>query len=410
MTTLAKSLRALTVAGAGVLVPATNAFALWDDRLELFASETVARDNNVFRLSSAVDPTAALGTSSKADTYQITSFGLGFDVPVSRQRFVGGYARNYTRYNRFTVLDLDGYEGRALWFWQIGNELNGQVGYTERLTLASLANVQSGLQSVTPDFLKTREAFFNAAYKLTARWQIRGQANWLDQSNSASGRKVNDTSVDTGGVTVSYITPANNQIGINVTVADANVPTRELVAALAVDNSYRQQYLGAVTEWTLAGHSRVDLRAGRVTRDYAQLPQRNYAGPFFFAGYEWKPTGKLTFNAVAQRDISSTEEINTGFVVIKRIALSPTWQATEKISVDVVFEHSDRDYRGDPGQVLGTVGPRTETVRAASLGVSYRPLRTVTVNLAARRETRTASVAFGDYAANIVSLGVRLGI
>jgi len=410
MTTLAKTVQALTVAGAGVLVPATNAFALWDNQLELFASETVAHDSNVFRLSSAVDPTAAFGTSSKADTYRITSFGLGFDVPVSRQRFVGGYSRNYTRYNRFTVLDLDGYDGRALWVWQIGNDLNGQVGYTQRLTLASLANIQSGLQSVTPDFFKTKEAFADATYKLTARWQIRGQANWLDQSNSAAERKINDTSVGGGALTVSYITPANNQIGVNATVASASVPNRELVAGQAVDNSYQQQHLGAVAEWTLAGHSRVDLRAGRVTRDYAQLPQRNYAGPFLYAGYEWKPTGKLTFNAVAQRDISSTEEINVGFVVIKRVALSPTWQATEKISVDGVLEYSDRDYRGDPGQVLSTVGPRTEKVRAAALAVSYRPIRTVTVNLAARRETRTASVAFGDYAANIVSLGIRLGI
>jgi len=38
------------------------------------------------------------------------------------------------------------------------------------------------------------------------------------------------------------------------------------------------------------------------------------------------------------------------------------------------------------------------------------PIRPLPANVAARRETRTASVTFGDYAANIVSLGVRLGI
>jgi len=399
---------ALTVAGA--LVPATSAFALWDDRLELFASETVAHDDNVFRISSGLDPTSVLGSPYVADTYHTTSFGLTFDVPVGRQRLVGDYARNYTRYDRYTLLDLNGFDGRALWSWQIGDDLNGQLGYRERLALASLANIQSGLQSTTPDFLTAKEAFFDAAYKLTARWQIRGQANWMEQSNSAAERKVNDIHIETGAFTVSYITPANNQIGVNVTVASARAPNPVLEAGLPIDNSYRQQHLGAVAEWALSGHSRLNLRAGRVTRDYDQLPERNFAGPTFFAGYEWKPTGKLTFTAVAQKDISATEEVNVGFVAFKRFALYPSWQATEKISIDGGFERSDRDYRGDPGLVLGTVAPRTETVRTAALAVSYRPTRAVMINLALRRETRTSSVEFGDYEANIASIGIRLGI
>jgi hypothetical protein len=197
---------------AGSLVPATNAHALWDDRLELFALESVTHDDNVFRISSAVDPKSALGSSSGADTLFTTSLGLGFDVPVSRQRFTGGYTRNYTRYNHFTVLDLDGYEGRALWSWQVGSDLNGELGYAQRLTLASLANVQSGAQSFTPDFLTARQGFFKAAYRLTPRWQVRGEANWMEQSNSATERKVNDIRVDGSEVTVSYVTPAENQL------------------------------------------------------------------------------------------------------------------------------------------------------------------------------------------------------
>ncbi|TMH82094.1 MAG: hypothetical protein E6H47_14420 [Betaproteobacteria bacterium] len=74
---------------AGVLVPATDAVALWDDKLELFASQTLTRDDNVFRISSLV-PAAVLGSSSKSDTYSTTSLGFNLDVPVSRQRFQGG--------------------------------------------------------------------------------------------------------------------------------------------------------------------------------------------------------------------------------------------------------------------------------------------------------------------------------
>src|SRR6266850_3236922 len=134
---------------AGVLVPVTDAVALWDDKLELFVAETLTRDDNVFRISSGLDPAAAVGSSSRGDTYSTTSFGFNLDVPVSRQRFQGGVTWNNTRYDRFTILNLDGHQARGIWLWQVGNDISGQLGYTENLILASLANVQSGVQSST---------------------------------------------------------------------------------------------------------------------------------------------------------------------------------------------------------------------------------------------------------------------
>src|SRR6266850_2222568 len=173
---------------AGVLAPVTDAVALWDDKLELFVAETVTRDDNVFRISSGLDP-AALGLSSKGDTSSTTSFGFNLDVPVSRQRFQGGVTWNKTRYDRFTVLNLDGHQGRGTWLWQLGNDISGQLGYMDTLVLASLANVQSGVQSSTPNFLTTRRAFFNAVYLLTPSWRLRGEAGRLKQSNEVPERQ-----------------------------------------------------------------------------------------------------------------------------------------------------------------------------------------------------------------------------
>ena len=58
---------------AGMLVPVADAVALWKDKLEVFVSETITRDDNVFRLSDASDPVTAIGSSSKGDTYTTTS-------------------------------------------------------------------------------------------------------------------------------------------------------------------------------------------------------------------------------------------------------------------------------------------------------------------------------------------------
>ncbi len=394
---------------AGVLVPVTDAVALWDDRLELFAAQTLTRDDNVFRLSSGLDPAAALGSSSRGDTYSTTSFGFNLDVPVSRQRFQGGVTWNKTRYDRFSFLNWDGHQGRGIWLWQVGNDISGRLGYTETSILASLANVQSGVQSSTPNLLTVQRAFFNAEYRLTPRWRLRGEAGRLKLSNEALERQVNNSSTDSVDLTVSYVTPVSNQIGLSVRVDDGRLPNRELVAGDLFDNSYRQQNVAAVTEWTLTGSSHVSARVGSLRRSYAQLPQRDFEGSTFQATYDWRPTGKFTLTAAAQKDISTIEQVNIGYVLVKGVALRPTLRLTDKVNIAGTFEYSNREYRSDPVLVLGIVPNRADRVRSAAVTVSYRPIRTVTLQMALLHETRSSTAAFGDYAANVVSVTARLG-
>src|SRR6266705_5556052 len=87
---------------AGLLMPVTRAFALWDDKLQLFAEEKVTHDDNIFRISKDLDPATVIGSSSRGDTYRTTSLGFNLDAPVSRQRFQMGYTWNATRYDRFS--------------------------------------------------------------------------------------------------------------------------------------------------------------------------------------------------------------------------------------------------------------------------------------------------------------------
>lgn len=390
----------------GGLTPATDANALWGDRLELFVAETVTHDDNVFRISSQSDPAAVLGSPSKADTYHTTSFGINLDVPVSRQRFQGGLTLNNTNYDRFTVLNFDGHDGRAVWHWQIGNQLGGELGYTETLELASLANIQGGLQSSTPNPLKTQRTFFKAAYMLTPRWRLQGELSRREQSNGVF--QENDIGVNGTDLTASYITPANNQVGLNMRVEEARFPNGQMVAGSLIDNAYRQYRVAAVTDLTLTGRSHVSARAGWISRIHDQLPERDFTGTIFHAAYDWMATGKLTLSAIAQRDVSATEQVNTSFVLINGVALRPTLRLTEKIGISGYLEYSDREYLGDPRLVSGAVLP-TERVRAAAVTASYRPLRTVTLEMNWRRESRSSTIADGDYMAEIVSMSARLG-
>jgi exopolysaccharide biosynthesis operon protein EpsL len=396
-----------TIIVASVLAPAMQAHALWDDRLELFVAESVTRDDNVFRLSSARSP-ADVGLSSKGDTYRTTSYGLNIDVPAARQRFLGGVTWSDQRYDRFTFLDLTGRSAQAVWAWQLGNDLSGQLAYRETIALASFANViGGGVSSIAPNPLKTQHALFNAGYQLTPRWELRGEVSRLKRSNELPLFQVNDIAVDGADLTVSYVTPAKNKLGFGVRAEEGRNPNPQVVRGSLFENAYRQESIAAVADWTPTGHSHVSARAGRVRRNFEQLQQRDFEGSTLNATYDWNPTGNFTLSALAAREISTTEEVNVGFVLVKAAALRPTLRLTERIRILGTFEYSEREYQSDPTQVAGTP-PRIDHVRSAGVAASYRPVRQFTLELAYRRESRTSSVAFGDYVAHIANAGVRV--
>jgi exopolysaccharide biosynthesis operon protein EpsL len=393
---------------AAVLVPATDAAALWDDKLELFVAESVTYDDNVFRVSRQADPVATVGSSSRGDTFYTTSPGFSFSIPLSRQRLVGGVKWNYTRYNRFTALDFDGHEGRAAWQWQTGNDLSGQLGYTQTLALASLANSRAGILSGTPNSLETQRAFFDATYELTPRWRLRGEASRLDQDNGLAALTVNDIIIESAGLAVSYVTPSRNKIGVGARAEEGRYPNRPDLAANPSVDAYRQHNVGVIADYTITGHSRVRARAGWVSRSYEQLTQRDFDEGTFNVDYDWQATGKLTVNAIARREVSPLDDTYSSFVLLTGFALNPTLRMTEKVAVALNLEYSSRDYLADPSLLL--VPARTDWVRTAALKLSYRPLRSVMLEMLLGRQTRSSTFPLADYEDNIANATVRIGI
>ena len=380
------------------------ALALWGDQLELFAAETITYDTNVFRLSDGVDPNVALGSSKKSDWWSLTSLGFNVNVPVGRQRIQGGYAYNFSRYDRFSQLDFEGYNARALWLWEIGNQLSGQLGYTATKSLADYRN----FQTVTPNSLKTDRAFFTAAYLLTPQWRLNLGGDAVEQRNGDPARRVNDvdvTGVD-GGVT--YISRAGNQIGVSLRSEDGNYPNDQIVGGTPVNNSYTQNTAALVLDWTFTPQSHLFMRGGWVERKYDQVPGRNFDDSTGRVQFDWRPTGKLTISAIALKEVSPLEDIQTSFVLIRGFSLRPTWQITEKTSLALSLDTSERRYLGDPGLVVGTTAPREDKVHGALLALTWLPLRNVQVIGTALRESRSSNLVNGDYDVTVISARARI--
>jgi exopolysaccharide biosynthesis operon protein EpsL len=391
--------RAISI--AIVLCAASPAHAFFNDRLELFFSETATWDSNVFRLPRNVDRQATLGTSSLSDRILTHSVGLNADIPVSLQRFQASYQRFWTRYNRFDHLDFDGDIWRAAWLWAVTREFHGELGYTETTGLASFATFGGTAQDVT----HTRQAFATANWQLSPRWIAYGGLNATEREHELPARRVHDIEAVSAEARLSYVTPRENRIGASIRFEDGGAPQTRLVAGIPFDNGYRQWGVGVIGRWDITVRSRLDGRADYVRREYDQFPERDYSGPAWGVTYTWSPTAKFSMATTLRRDIAPLEDVQTSFVLATGIGVKPRWEITEKFALLGSADHVRWKYRGDP--LIG--GGFEHRVNAASVGFAWTPFTRVVVTGALQRETRTSDLANADYRVTIGTLDARIG-
>jgi len=395
------SLRTATLLAFAAALP-TQAFALWGDRLELYVQENVVYDSNIFRLSDA--RASALNLGEKSDTYYVTTAGLNLDLPVSRQRFRVGLALNESRFDRFKQLNFGGHDANAVWLWQLGNELNGDLGYTKTKTLASFTNVLT----VVPSTVEAERAYASANYLLTPRWRIGAAVDERRRRYSDPGRQVNDIDITSGEGSLTYLTPRGNSIGLLHRIEDGRFLNQQFVGGLGINNAYTQETTAVVVDWTVTPKSHLNMRVGSVKREYEQqvpgFANRDFDSYTARVVYDWRPTERFTLTGIALKEISGIEDIETSFVVIKGFALRPAWRITEKTTLSGSLDTSRREYHGDP-----TLTQRNDRVNSAAVALTWQALRNVQFAATLQHEKRTSNIPDIDYTFTQVGVRARVG-
>ena len=382
------------------LASALPSWALWDDKLEVFAQENITRDSNVFRLPAASDPCVSINSCDKDDTIYTTSLGFLLDVPYSLQRWQVAYTWYDARYRRFEDLDHDGHIARAAWLWSVTPSLTGEVSYEDQKGLASFANIQGR----RPDMVTQRMALANAAWKLVPSWRLHAAANWGEARHTGELR-VNDIELEALEAGISYVTAQENRLGVAVREEHGRNPNSLDIGGIAFNNEYEQRSVGIQGRWVVSGLSRFDGRLDYTKREYDRFPERNYSGPTFEVSHTWTPTGKFTMATVAQRNVAPLEDVTASFVLVTGIALRPDWAITEKINLRGDLRYARWEYFGaEPFQQ-----DYEHRVKSAAVTLMYRPTRRIALSGSLAREERTSSLTNADYKVDTASVEARIG-
>lgn len=407
--TRAKRCKKFLVVALAAAFAAEPASAIYDDRFEIYLSETITRDSNIFRLSRERDPERGLEEPEGGDTWLTTALGGRIDIPYDQHRFFIDYAKTDHRYRNFKQLDYRGYDGRGFWSWTVPDKWSSRVGVLQSRVLGSFADSSSAV----PNFVRNRQALAEASWLPGAVWRLQGQISDYSQKNSRFDRLENDIDILGTEVGLHYVLRPGDSFGIGARYEDGEFPNRQFVAGSFFDNAYKQKSFYVQADRAIGAFTTVSARVGPLKREYAQLPQRDFDGTFYRVSVDWRPTVKSSVLVIAQRDISVAEDLRTSFVLINGITVRPEWRITEKMTLSGAFDYGRREYLGDPRFVIPglppSVGaPREDRVRSAALAFSWRPYTFLTLIAAGQRETRTSSAQFVDFETTIWSLQGRL--
>lgn len=384
---------------AACIAPASS-WALFNDTVEVWVSETVNYDSNVFRISKRLDPGAAIASRQRHDTFLTTAIGATADIPVSLQRYQFSLGWYDARYRTFEDLDHRGHSLRGAWLWAITPRITGEISYNRSEALASFANIQGR----RPDMVTQRMALANAAWMVLPSWRLHGAANWGEARHTGELR-VNDIELEALEAGVSYVTAQENRVGLAVRGERGRNPNDFAIGGIPFNNEYEQASVGVQGRWVISGLSRFDGRIDYTKREYERFTDRDYSGMTFNFTHTYTPTGKFTIATIAQRDVAPLVDITSSFVLVTGITVRPDWAVTEKINVRGHFAYARWEYFG-----VEPITPDYEhRVKTAGVTIMYRPTRRIALSGGVAREERSSSLNNADYKVDTAFIEGRIG-
>jgi exopolysaccharide biosynthesis operon protein EpsL len=386
----------------GLYWPSTGRFPAYpieDEarRLHVYGAAGLMRDDNLFRVPDGAGPQSV--------SVRRVGLGLRARIPISRQRLLVDAAAYDYDYSRFHGLDHVAYRGAVNWQWLAGDRWRGELGYRKRRYQSGFEELRAPVQDlVTEDHL-----FAGAAYGLTARLRARGLAEYSEYNHDNVARNALDFRVTSGTLGLDYVTPEGSSAGGQVKLSDGTYPNRQVLAAAAVDNSFRELETSAVVHWIVTGKSNLDARLGYTSRKHDQAPARDFSGLTGRLGWDWFVGAKTLLNFAVWREVRAFEDVSASYVVSRGAGFGPAWAPTSKIVLQARLLREDRDFRGDPGISLSGNPQRKDQFTGLRFAAGYAPTRNVELSAGFDTGKRDSNLTGVDYDYNAVSANVKVG-
>jgi hypothetical protein len=356
---------------------------LWD----LFVGDQEEYDNNLYRLPGNVTDLAGVGIHSGSREDHINTSSAGFDGSFSlgRQIFVIDVRADENRYAQSTDLNYVSSSDKVVWDWQILSTLSGTVGATFTRSLAGFVNSTV----YTRDVVDSTQYFAGGRWAIGPHWALFG--GMLGSDTKLSEARLNDNNSTSGAVGAEISTNAVNTFGAEYRFTHQTYPN-----ASVDDAAFTEDRARGYVKYLFSEKTEIDASAGYLWRNYQSVNHAigDFAGDVWRVSANWQATDKTQLIAQGWRELQAYLTQISNYYVSNGFSLTPTWIATDSISLNLQLSTEKQSYIADALNVTGN-GPRHDRVNAAQAGISYTPnyavWRNLTLSVSGRREQRTSN-------------------
>jgi len=372
-------------------------------------AQAFTHESNVFRV--------ATGQPETADTYSTTSLLAGINQPFGRQRFFADAAARYNRYRDNTQLNNTGYGLAAGLDWETIETLSGQLSYAVNENLARYGADQ-GPALTTKNMVKSQELFARGQYGLAALLSIEGALIYRQLGYSAAQYAFEEFKQHSFSLGLLYRPSGLLRLGVAARHTIGEYPFAvETTPGVFRADDYKRNDLDLTAVWVPTGQSTVKARLSYTKEKHQAVASRDVSGTTGALGWDYKPTGKLSFATELIRDTGAesnfgllgqggTSSIVNGSQLSTSVVFRGLYEATAKIQVEANARYLERDLVNTFALASGAASTDagSDKLGELKLGVNYSPTRSILIGCAVGREKRGASSALSyGYTANVGS-------
>lgn len=363
---------------------------------------TYAWDDNLFRLPDGVDPLSFMGHQQRSDQIRTIDLGVTFDKVYEQQRFSVNLDLDQNHFATYTYLDYTAKNGTATWFWSITPDVTGHLLFTRSESLNSFADftaVSTFQRNINVD--ETR--------RVDADWRFSGQLHAgaafyeLTQTNTIPAYAFENVRIYSFEPNVSLVSLAGNTLSLYGRAAQGDYLGQQLSATSQTDNTFSEHEAGVRISYAVDGQTSLFGQLGELARQNPHYGDRNFSGLVGVLNWNWIFSGKTSGQVQLSRSIGSYVSETSSYVITDRLAIGPTWAATERTSFSAALLETGYEFKDSlvPTQL------RRDHNTGGLISAAWQPVREVTLTATANKSKRNSNLPGLEYSDNLFTLGAK---
>ena len=387
--------------GAGM---STKCYALasLDDTIRPYVAFNMLYDSNLLRVSNSIDPVRVIGKSDTSDFIKQAVAGFDMDWTVSRQHFIVKGEINQNWFQNFSSLDYTGWNTLAQWDWQMGNNLNGEMGYANIERLGSF----SYLNRLVPNLINNQRYFANAGYLFHPNGKIKLGFFRTDNQFVDRQRQLGDTIEDNAELNLQYLSPTGNILGFRFIATDGQFPNRQFVLGDTRDDAYMRFNYTLTWNWHTSEKTSLDGYFGYKDQQFDHLKSRDFADVIGGLNLHWRASEKTLLELFVNRDIFQSENFFASFLLREAVGVNLTWHTTPKIDLQLLTSYQKQQFLGNNSDIANFQRQKNYT-GLIGLHLIYSPFDNISVETVLNYENRDSNDPLRSYDSKSAGLNLK---